>query len=204
MELRLKPSVRRVSSVLGAWRLRHSVLGAAVGLLTACASGGSATGASSPDGSSMRTLTTTDAGSIQTVTDVSERFAISAPVEKVFAALTPALRDVGIEPTTIDPAAHQVGNPGFQKTGKLGSASMTDYFDCGGDMTGLRASRDRMTISIMLTVTPAAAGSSDVRAQIRATSRNMMGTSSDAIQCGSSGRLEGAIKAATERHLATP
>ena len=52
----------------------------------------------------MRTLTVTEIGSIQTMTDASDRFVIKAPVDKTFDALTLALRDVGIEPTAVNGA----------------------------------------------------------------------------------------------------
>jgi len=152
----------------------------------------------------MRTLTVTDIGSIQTMTDASDRFVIKAPVDKTFDALTVALRDVGIEPTAVNGAAHTVGNPGFIKTGKLGHTPMTSFFECGSDMTGPRASKDRMTIALNATVLSAAGGISEVRTQLTASSRNMMGASSDAVPCGSTGRLENAIKVATELRLVRP
>jgi hypothetical protein len=152
----------------------------------------------------MRTLTVTDAGSIQSTTDASDRFAVKAPVDKAFDALTGAFRDVGIEPTQINSATHQVGNPGFQRTGKLGATPLSAYFECGSDMTGQRANRDRLTIAISATVVAVTAAASEVRTQINASSRNMMGTSSDQIACGTTGRLEATLRTATELRLVKP
>jgi hypothetical protein len=152
----------------------------------------------------MRTLIVTDAGRIQSTTDVSDRFGIKAPVDKAFDALTGAFRDVGVEPTQINGALHQVGNPGFQRTGKLGNTPLSAYFECGSDMTGLRANRDRITIALSATVLAVAGGTSEVRTQLTASSRNMMGSSTDAIACGSTGKLEQALRVATELRTVKP
>lgn len=152
----------------------------------------------------MRTLAVTDQGSIQSPTDASDRFAIKASVDRTFKALTGAMRDLGIEPTRMDSAAHQVGNPGFQKTGKLGSSPLSLFFECGSDLTGQRANRDRVTIAINATVVAAAGGTSEVRTQLNASSRNMMGNSTDPIACGTTGRLENSLRVGTELRLAKP
>ncbi|HEY4216615.1 MAG TPA: hypothetical protein VGM67_05725 [Gemmatimonadaceae bacterium] len=115
---------------------------------------------------------------------------IAAPPATVWLAVKKAYLDLEIPVTLEDPAHHLIGNKNFYKSRKLAGQAMTQFVDCGNDMTGPKASTYRIYISSVTTVAANTKGGSNVQTLFVASGQNMAGESSDRIACGGTGRFE--------------
>jgi hypothetical protein len=115
---------------------------------------------------------------------------IAAPPASVWLAVKKVYTDMEI-PVTLEDAPHrQIGNKNFYKTRQLAGQPMTQFVDCGNDMTGAKASSYRIYISSVTSVAPNTKGGSNVQTLFVTTGQDMGGTSSDRITCSSTGRFE--------------
>jgi hypothetical protein len=152
----------------------------------------------------MRTLAVTDQGAIQTTGSQSDRTTYDASAERVFSALVAALPEVGVEASLVDATQRSAGNPRFQRSRTLGKLPLSMYFNCGSGMTGPKADSDRLTITLMSSVDVVRAGTAQLRTSLTATAQSMSGASTGVVDCGSTGKLETALRDAVGRRLATP
>ncbi len=149
----------------------------------------------------MRTLMTTEQGRIQTVASDASRATVDAPVDRVYATLGGVLEEAGFATPVLDPAKRRAFHPGIQRTGRLGKVALSSYVECGSDMTGLRANRDRVVLSVTVTAVAAGAERTELQTLLTATSRSMAGSSTAPVDCGSTGRLENELTNAVKLKL---
>ncbi len=170
--------------------------------LTGCVTSGSA--GSAPADTPIRTVAFTDGGQIMTTVPSGDRATFAATPERMLRAVEGAYRDIGVEPTTVNVETRQVGNSAFVRRRQLGSVPLSRYFDCGNTFIGLRADDDRLTITMLSTITDAGGGKAEVRTVASAVAKPMDGTQTLPADCASSGRLEQLLRTAITKQLAAP
>lgn len=159
--------------------------------LAGCASGGTG-------GSYQRTTTVLSVPSGQGSSDVMlDSYGGAAAVatdltagrDTVFTALEQAYTALGVTVGMRDPANYALGNRDLQVSRRLGTTSLSDYFNCGGSVVGADlATTYRLQISIISTVKPRGTGTQlETVAQANA---RQPGTSNPPVNCASTGRLE--------------
>ena len=102
--------------------------------------------------------------------------------------------DPGIAPAIDDPTTGRFGNTDFSKMRKLGTEPISRYLNCGDSIMGPAADTYRVYISLISQVHPDGKGETDFETSFVAQARNMEGTTSDRVACGTTGRLEEHIR----------
>lgn len=116
---------------------------------------------------------------------------IAAPPERVWTALPEAYRALGIPVATLDPASRTVGNARFAAMRQLGGRRMSELLSCAeGLAASSTADTHRMALSVLSSVHPAPGGNTRLETRVSASARSLEGSSTAAIQCGSTGVLE--------------
>jgi len=80
------------------------------------------------------------------------------------------------------------------KMRKLGTEPISRYLNCGDSIMGPAADTYRVYISLISQVHPDGKGETDFETSFVAQARNMEGTTSDRVACGTTGRLEERIQ----------
>ena len=160
---------------------------------SSCASSGS-----SPDPGvappTERVVAADTHGVLRTTVPANAKAHIPASPSRVFDALKSVYKELGVPPAISDPATGRFGNADFWKTGKLGAEALSTYLNCGNSMLGPAADNYRVYISLVSQAHPDGKGETDVETSFFAQARNMEGTTSDRVSCGSTGRLEEQIR----------
>jgi hypothetical protein len=178
----------------------------AVGALVAslaCASGNS-----SPPENSIQTRQLNTPGSRPVAsndfTSIDYAPVKGSPLEAMN-ALMQVYADLKIPVATIDQSSGQIGNQNFRAVShRLNGHVLSDYLNCGQEtMMGDRANLEDVTISVLTTVRRNADSVTvfGTTLQGRATP---MGTSTNAVDCQSTGKLEQAIAEKLTTALGTP
>ena len=131
---------------------------------------------------------------IRTSVPPNARATIPVPPARVFDVLKAVYDELGIPSATSDMANRRIGNTNFFKTRKLGNTAISVYLHCGESLTGNIADSYRIYFSIISEVRPDAKGASELETAVTGYARNLEGTSSDPIACGSTGQLEDRIQ----------
>jgi hypothetical protein len=142
---------------------------------------------------SERVVATDTHGTYRTTVSPNAKAHIPASPSRVFDALKSIYEELGVPPAINDPATGRFGNADFSKTGKLGAEHISQYLNCGDSMMGPAADNYRIYISLVSQVQPDGQGETNLETSFAATARNMEGTSSDRVSCGTTGRLEDQI-----------
>ena len=162
-------------------------------LAASCASSGS-----SPDPGlappTERVIAADTHGAYRTTVPPNAKAHLSASPSRVFDALKSVYAALGVPPAIDDPATGRIGNTDFWKTGKLGAEPISQYLNCGDSIMGPAADTYRIYISVVSQVHPDGKGETDLETALVAQARNMEGTSSDRVACGTTGRLEELIR----------
>jgi len=163
----------------------------AAAALAGCASGGTGE-------SYQRTTTVVSVLTGPTSGDVSmDSYGGAAPVARalaagpdtVFAALEEAYKSVGVPVAMRDPGRWSLGNRNLEISRRLGGTSLSEYFNCGASAMGADiATSYRLQISVVSTLTQAGSGTY-LETLVQASARPP-GTSTDPVNCASTGRLE--------------
>jgi hypothetical protein len=95
-------------------------------------------------------------------------------------------------PVTLDnPAAHQLGNTNFYKMRQMAGKPLQDLVNCGMGVDGPKAAKYRVFMSLVTNISPDGKGGTTIQTAMAASGVDIMaGSSSDRVQCGSSGILE--------------
>ena len=162
-------------------------------LLASCASSGSSP---TPEIVTLteRVVATDTYGTYRTTVDPTAKAHIPVSPSRAFAALKAAYDELGLPPSINDAATGRVGNTDFWKTRKLGADPISTYLNCGDSIMGPAADSYRVHISIISVVRPDGKGESELETALSAQARNMDGTTSDLVSCGTTGRLEQSIR----------
>lgn len=100
----------------------------------------------------------------------------------------------GIEVTLIEPAAGRIGNPHFFVRGTMNREPLSRYVTCGRTISGERADRDQIQLSVVSTVRPGPNGGSVVETLLTASARDRTsGNVGDLMTCSTRGALESRI-----------
>lgn len=162
-------------------------------LATSCASSGSSPqpGIVTP---TERVVAADTHGAYRTTVTPTDKAHVPVAPSRVFAALKSIYEDLGVPPAIDDPTTGRVGNTDFWKKGKLGTERISMYLNCGDSIMGAAADHYRVYISVISLVRPDGKGESELETALSAQARNMEGTTSDLVSCGSTGRLEQLIR----------
>lgn len=175
------------------------VVGAAVAAIGCAGTGPPPARAPGP----MRILAVDQNGAtIQTSTAGVERTNYSASPDELFRVTLLAFADIGVEPTVIDAQQKRIGNPGFIRTRTLGSVPLSRYLECGTNMSGVKADNDRITLVVESIIEADGTKDSAMRILVNASAKSMMGSSTAAVECASTGRLEQLLRNAVGLRLA--
>jgi hypothetical protein len=118
---------------------------------------------------------------------------LAAPPASVWIAVKKVYADLDIPLSVESPAAHQIGNENFYKSRQLAGQPMTQFVDCGSDMTGPKAASYRINMSLLTTVAGDGKGGTNVQTTFVPMGQDLSGTSSDKIPCGTTGRFEALV-----------
>ena len=158
----------------------------------ACASSGtSGSGLPTP---SDRIVATDNHGTYRTTQAPNEKVAIPVAPSRAFEAVKAVYGELGIPLGVNEPATGRVGNADFWRTRKLGNEPISTYLSCGDSFAGAAADNYRIYISVISQVHPDGKGETDLETSFTAQARNMEGTTSDRVACGTTGRLEELIR----------
>ena len=127
---------------------------------------------------------------------------VPVPPASAYHALVAAYEELGLGPESADEASHRVARANLVFRGTLGGQRGSAYFDCGQTLTGPRADEGRLTISVASQAT-AAEGGATLATTATASVRPRDGTSTGAVSCSSTGRLESLIHRTVRRRLAS-
>lgn len=151
----------------------------------------------------MRTLAVDQSGAtIQTNNATVDRTNFKASPDELFRVTLLAFSDVGVDPTIIDAQHKRIGNPGFIRTRTLGAVALSRYLECGTNMSGVKADNDRITLAVEANIEEDGTRDSAMRILVSATAKSMMGSSTAAVDCASTGKLEQALRNAVALRLA--
>ena len=169
-------------------------------LATACASSGS-----SPDPGiappTERVVAADTHGAYRTTVPPNAKAHLPVSPSRVFDALKSVYEELGVPPAINDPATGRFGNTDFWKTRKLGTEPISLYLNCGESIMGPAADNYRIYISVISQVHPDWKGETDLETSFTAQARNMEGTTSDRVACGTTGRLEELYPATPDRKI---
>ena len=126
---------------------------------------------------------------------------IHAPFGAVWSALPDVYNSLGIELTVIDPPSGTIGNRSFVRSRTLGGKRLSAYFDCGSNMTGMRADEGRMMVSAISRATAGTDGQTSLATTVSSSVQTNEGASAQTIPCASTGVLEETIRSAVARRV---
>lgn len=113
--------------------------------------------------------------------------------DRVWNALPEAYAALGIEVVHNDPARRQIGNRRITTTRRIGNIAASRVLNCGQTVAGQPAAGvHRLTVDLLTTVSDAPNGGSVIETRIIAHGRDQT-SSSDPVQCTSTGFLESQI-----------
>lgn len=162
-------------------------------LATSCATSGS-----SPDSGiappTERVVAADTHGAYRTTVPPNAKAHLAVSPSRAFGALKSVYEELGVPPAIDDPTTGQFGNTDFWKTRKLGTESISFYLNCGDSIMGPAADTYRIYISLVSQVRPDGKGETNLETSLVAQARNMEGTTSDRVACGTTGRLEEHIR----------
>ena len=159
----------------------------AVATVWACASSGSPTPTINPD---VRIVTPQNEQAMSISSTVVEGVAtVAAPIDKVWAVLTPSYDSLGIPLTAIDPASHSVANGGVIVHRRLGKTRLSEYLNCGNSQGGPSADTYEINLSITTRLAPASPSGTTVTTVVNAAGKPAS-LSGDYIPCASTDGLE--------------
>lgn len=178
--------------------MRSTILVLAVATVWACAPPSSPSPTVNPD---VRIVTPQSEQAMSISSTVVEGVAtVAAPIDKVWAVLTPAYDSLGIPLTAIDPASHSVGNGGVILHRKLGKARLSEYINCGDSQGGPSADTYEVNLSISTRLAPAPSVGTVVTTVVNAAGKPAS-LSGDYIPCGTTGGLETRLVRTIEAQL---
>lgn len=173
--------------------MRSVVFPLAIVFTASCASSGSSPDPGLPT-PSERVVAADTHGALRTTVTPNAKVHIAVAPSRVFDALKPVYEELGIPIALSEPSTGRFGNPEFWKTRKLGTEPISSYLNCGTSIMGPAADNYRVYMSLVSMVRPDGHGETDLETAFIAQARNMEGTTSDFVACGTTGRLEDLIR----------
>lgn len=169
----------------------------------ACASSGSTPNIGLPE-PSERVVATDNTTTYRTTVSPTAKVPIAASASRAFEALKSVYSDLGVPVAILDPATGRIGNTNFSKSQRLGGEMLSTFFNCGNSIVGSAADNYRVYISMVSMVSPSGPDGSVLETALTASAQNMEGTAADKIVCGTTGKLEQAVREKVEKKLGLP
>ena len=122
---------------------------------------------------------------------------VTADLATTWRAMPAAFDSLKIPITSVDPAAHTIGNGEMQLRRRLGAVPLREYLNCGYTQNVPNTETYDVHISVMSQLTPAG-GATAVTTTVQGYARPVS-TSGESVRCSSTGGLEirlGALVAA--------
>ncbi|MEP6733834.1 MAG: hypothetical protein ABJE10_24520 [bacterium] len=138
---------------------------------------------------------------LRTAADDRTRVIFPGPKDKVWRALIGSYADAGIEPTLSDAAAGRYGNTAFAVPRRIAGRPIGQFFDCGSSLTGALVDAGRVTALVITTLSSLPDSTTAGSTRVTASLRRNDGSSSDGINCASTGALEELLRASTMKRL---
>ncbi|WP_353266548.1 hypothetical protein [Gemmatimonas sp.] len=174
--------------------MTHARAGVLMGLMAATVVAGCASaGATIDDATQPQQTVFTDpnVSTIRTDAPRSSLRTIPAPVAVVRTAVQQTFLDYSIPLSMSNPAAGQIGNTDFYRTGKFMGRPMVELVSCGSGITGPNAASYRIYMSMLATYKDDGKGGTLVGMNFTAAARDVAGgATADRLPCGSTGRVE--------------
>jgi hypothetical protein len=177
---------------------------------TACASGGAASAPSSSATAQPDPVIVVDErearlsaalGTHVTVDDVTAVDSLPASEKRAHEALVLAYEAVGFRSLLVNPATGLVAVAGMTVRGALSRQPLSRFVSCGSTIAGPRADQDRISLSVVTHVKPAATtGWTRVETRVVATATDTQGTAGRQ-GCTTTGQLETNILQAARKTL---
>ena len=119
---------------------------------------------------------------------------VPVPPAKAFSVMPTVYEALGVPVNTVVRDAGTFGARDARMPRRLGKAALSQYIDCGSNVTGApNADTYAVTMTVLSRITPAEDGkSSHLSTQLLASARPVT-VSGNVVQCSSTGRLEEAI-----------
>jgi hypothetical protein len=161
--------------------------------VSACASSGPGPG-SEVSKPMERVVASDNQGVIRSSVEANATVTIDVPPARVLAVIKSVYDELGIPSATVDAADGTITAPKFFKTGRLGNANLSMYFNCGTSLTGNIADNYRIYMTVVSSVRSDGKGGTALETAVAGDAANMGGASGGKIPCGTTGRLEERIQ----------
>ena len=176
-------------------------------LLAALALGGCASGAprvgddATPREQTTRLETGEGTSELRAVgSDPRASFALAAPPERVFGALSVAYQELGLTPTTLNTGARLIGVENAKVRRSLGGTRMSRYLSCGERMGVQVADSDEIFLTLQTQVAAAEGGAGSTLRTVVQGSARATGSGGSLINCATTGALEARIVDLVKKH----
>jgi hypothetical protein len=90
----------------------------------------------------------------------------------------------------VDAAQRTASTTDLQVRRQLARKPLSQYLDCGSNLTGLIANSYRVSLNVSSTLTPGPQGGSTLQTSVSASATSPQGASSAPVSCSTTGRLE--------------
>ena len=159
-------------------------------VLAGCASGGTPGPTTGPQNATTRIETAEGSIDIRTTrSDPTAAFAIAAPPDRVWRALSVVYEDLKLQVNTLDTQQRRIGVENARIRRQLGGTRLSKYLSCGERMGNPVAETDEITLTLFTQVVPSGTGQSTLHTRVEATAK-AMGVSGAPINCATTGELE--------------
>jgi hypothetical protein len=119
--------------------------------------------------------------------------ALQATPEAAWTALLAAYQKMGIPLSSVDAAQRTASAVDLEVRRRLAGKSLSEYLDCGSNLTGLIANSYRVRLTVSSTLQPDPQGGSTLQTSVAASATSPQGASSAPVNCATTGRLEADI-----------
>lgn len=144
-----------------------------------------------------------ETGRVYRTTDAAATATFPRSADSTFRALSAAYSELGMAPSTVDPAQRLVARQRLILRSRFQGERLSSAFDCGTGQFGPRADEGRVTADITSRVVPTETGST-VTTSIQASLTANDGASRDPIRCVSNGKIEEKLRREVSNQLGVP
>jgi hypothetical protein len=173
--------------------MRRFWLSSALLVLAACASGGTGSTAEAP-APPPRINAVGNGYDVRIGSGgATSAVALRAAPEAAWTALLATYQKMGIPLSSVDAAQRTASAVDLEVRRRLAGKSLSEYLDCGSNLTGLIANSYRVRLTVTSTLAPGAQGGSTLQTSVSASATSPQGASSAPVNCATTGRLEAEI-----------
>lgn len=149
-------------------------------------------------------IVTSGGGTVQLNTmnlDTDVKLFVTGTPDEAWAVLPKVYSELLIPVSVNDARTKTIGNTGWKTRRSIGRVPAQRYLECGSSGTLENAETYQLTLSIVTTVLPNAAGGSVISTAISGSGKNPVTSSSAEVRCASKGDLELRIRDMVEKAL---